>query len=404
MRAEVLMFYILLLYIIICSIFLGVGLFSLSQYLGCVLIGSCIFLLYYVLCFIWDLLKKCSNYYVHKNRMCMNNLLNDRINACVEFFAKYPLYARRSILLYNKQNYTTAGNTLINNFNMTANDQLIHDELPTDLIEQLRNIYIDNHNISEIENSLDTIIAFYQKYPKAVSFVFHYSPSDIFRYPAKMSSTIKEILGDSNYNKILELDEQQLKTIEESIDNMFFLDSHLYDLNPIKPEAESIMKYLQNNFQEYLYHFTHKDNLEQIKEMGGLYSWVQLENMGKPCPHPGGDSLSRKLDAKYGVADYVHLSFSYKHPMSYRNEDDIVILFIHPIVCLLPDTLFCNMNATDKNHKIGPNYKDLVNINLWTPKMSYLNSGTREFKEKQAEVLVKRHIPLEYIVNINLVS
>ena len=62
------------------------------------------------------------------------------------------------------------------------------------------------------------------------------------------------------------------------------------------------------------------------------------------------------------------------------------------------------MNATDKNHKIGPNYKDLVNINLWTPKMSYLNSGTREFKEKQAEVLVKRHIPLEYIVNINLVS
>jgi hypothetical protein len=90
--------------------------------------------------------------------------------------------------------------------------------------------------------------------------------------------------------------------------------------------------------------------------------------------------------------------------MSYQNEDDLVILFIHPIVCLLPDTLFCNMNATDKNHSIGPSYRDLVNINLWTPKMNYLNSGTREFKEKQAEVLVKSHIPLEYIVNIDLVS
>lgn len=404
MKAEVLMFYTLLLYLVICSIVLGVGVFSLNQYLGCVLIGCCIFLLYFVLCYIWILLAKCSKKHAQKNCMRMNYLQNDRINTCVEIFSKYPLFARRSILLFNKQNYTIAGNTLINNIEMTANDQIIRDELPPDLIEQLCKINIDNHNITEIENSLNTILTFYQKYPKAVSFVLHYSPFDIFRYSVRKPSSVKEILCDNNYNKILELDEQQLRIIEETIDNMIFLDSHLYDLNPIKPEAESIMKFLQNNFQEYLYHFTHKENIEQIKEMAGLYSWVQLENMGKPCLHPGGDSLSRKLDNKYGVADYVHLSFSHDHPMSFRNEKDIVILFIHPIVCLLPDTLFCNMNAADKNHKIGPNYRDLVNINLWTPKMNYLKSGTREFKEKQAEVLVKRHIPLEYIVNINLVS
>ena len=136
--------------------------------------------------------------------------------------------------------------------------------------------------------------------------------------------------------------------------------------------------------------------------MGGLYSWVQLDRMGKPCQNPGGNSLSRELDVKYGLADYVHLSFSHDHPMSYRKED-IVVLHIHPIVCLLPDTLFCNMNATDKNHIKGASYRDLVNINLWTPKMGYLNSGTREFKEKQAEVLVKSYIPIEYIVNINMV-
>lgn len=207
-----------------------------------------------------------------------------------------------------------------------------------------------------------------------------------------------------DHNEELNVEEKYLNSNKKDNNQIRFLDPRQYELSNIKAEADLIARYLNNNFQEYLYHFTHKNNLKQIKEMGGLYSWVQLENMGKPCPYPGGDSLSRKLDCKNGVADYVHLSFSYKHPMSYRNEDDIVILFIHPIVCLLPDTLFCDMNATDRNHKIGPNYKDLVNINLWTAKMNYLNSGTREFKEKQAEVLVKSHIPLEYIVNINLVS
>ena len=336
--------------------------------------------------------------YVHKNYIQKNK------TNVGDLFSKYPLYARRMICLYNKQNYKEVGSTFINNLRMAVNTKAIYDELPYDLIQQLKNIDINDHNISEIENNLAFILEMFQKYPKAVSFILQHSPSDIFRYSAKKPSTIKEILSDSSYYKILELDEQQLKTIEEAIDNMIFLDSHLYDLNPIKPEAESIIKYLQNNFQEYLYHFTHKENLEQIKEMGGLYSWVQLDKMGKPCQHPGGDFLSRKLDTKYGVADYVHLSFSYKHPMSYRIEDDIVILFIHPIVCLLPETLFCNMNATDKDHTIGSTYKDLANINLWTPKMGYLSSGTRLFKEKQAEVLVKSHIPLEYIVNINLLS
>ena len=403
MKAEVFMFYMLLLYLVLCSIFLGSGMFSLNQFLGCVLIGCCVFLLYYVFRYIGKLLAKCANYY-YKRREQKNRLVqNDRINTCVEFFLKTPLYARRMIIIYNKQNYTTAGNTLINNFEMAANDQVIRDELPSDLIEQFCKIDCDNPIISEIDNSLALIQDLYQKYPKALSFVLHHSPSDIFRYSAKEPSSLKEIIGDSNFGKILELDEHQLKTIEDAIDNMIFLDSHIHDLNPIKPDAESIVKYLQNNFQEYLYHFTHKDNLEQIKEMGGLFSWVQLEKMGKPCQHPGGDSLSRYLDTKCGVADYVHLSFSYKHPMSYRNEKDIVILFIHPIVCLLPDSLFCNMNATDKNHKIGSTYKDLVNINLWTTKKGYLESGTSLFKEKQAEVLVKSHIPLNYIVNIDFV-
>lgn len=205
-------------------------------------------------------------------------------------------------------------------------------------------------------------------------------------------------ISTSNSDEIYNAENKQLHTIK----NIHFLDPRQYDLSEIKPDADLITRYLNNNSQKHLYHFTHRDNLGQIKEMGGLYSWVQLEKMGKPCRHPGGNLLSRELDIKNEVADYVHLSFSHDHPMSYRKED-IVVLYIHPIVCLLPDTLFCNMNATDKNHIKGASYRDLVNINLWTPKMGYLNSGTRLFKEKQAEVLVKSHIPIDYIVNINKV-
>lgn len=219
----------------------------------------------------------------------------------------------------------------------------------------------------------------------------------------KGKKEITRIMDTTNYDERHNLEEQQLQAIKKDNNHILFMDPHQYNLSEIKPDAELIAKYLNNNFQKYLYHFTHKDNLEQIKEMGGLYSWVQLEKMGKTCQHPGGNTLSRELDCRYGVADYVHLSFSHDHPMSYRKED-IVVLYIHPIVSLLPDTLFCNMNATDKKHIIGSTYKDLVNINLWTPKMGYLSSGTRLFKEKQAEVLVKSHIPLEYIVNINLLS
>ena len=404
MKAEVLMFYILLLYLVICSIFLGVGLLSLNQYMGCVLIGCCVFLMYFVIRSILTQISKLAelvnNFIVFGEA---SNTRNRRINACTKLFSMYPLLGRRIIANYNEANKTIFAKELIDDYRKPVVEQFVKDTFPYDLIKRLSGVVLDDKKNEEIEKRLMMVLELNNKYPRALSNIFSYSSFPIHKLVRTYSTTQLLTISDVELMNT-KLDEQRLQNIEKQIDYVSYLDSHLYDLFPVKPDAELITRYLNNNFQEYLYHFTHKENLEQIKEMGGLYSWVQLEKMWKPCQHPGGDFLSRKLDIKYNVADYVHLSFSYKHPMSYRNDHDIVILRIHPIVCLLPDTLFCNMNATDKKHSIGSTYKDLVNINLWTTKMGYLASGTRLFKEKQAEVLVKGYIPLDYIVNINMVS
>lgn len=338
--------------------------------------------------------------YVHKKRIRKN-----RIKVCVQSFFKYPLYTRQIISCYNKQNKTKVFSTIIENYKMAVPEKKIENELPSDLIKRLSNIDFDNGKNVEIENKLSMVLDLHKNYPRAISIVLNYSSSSMHRYSINKPCPIDNIFKlDERELLYRSFEEGKLQAIEKSIDNINYLNNHLYDLNPIKPEAESIIKLLSDHSQEYLYHFTHKDNLRQIKEMGGLYSWVKLEEMGKPCQHPGGNNLSRELDIKYGVADYVHLSFSFEHPMSYRNEKDIVILLIHPIVCLIPDTLFCNMNATDKNRSIGGSLNDLQSINMWATKMVYVGSGTRFFKAKQAEVLVKNFIPINYIVNIDYAS
>lgn len=336
--------------------------------------------------------------YWHKNR-----IRNNRIKACVRLFSKYPLYTRQIISRYNKQNKTNVGSTIIENYKIAISEKKVDDEFPSDLIQRLSNIDLDNSKNVEIENKLSMVLDLHKKYPRAISVVLHYSSLSMSKSINKPCPVDKIFNLDERELLYRSFEEKELQAIEKSIDNVNYLDNHLYDLNPIKPEAESIIKLLSSHAQDYLYHFTHKDNLKQIKEMGGLYSWVKLEEMSKTCQHPGGNNLSRELDIRNGVADYVHLSFSFEHPMSYRNEKDIIILLIHPIVCLIPDTLFCNMNATDKNHSIGPSLKDLQNINMWATKLGYVGSGTKFFKAKQAEVLVKSHIPLNYIVNIDFV-
>jgi NAD(P)-dependent dehydrogenase (short-subunit alcohol dehydrogenase family) len=80
---------------------------------------------------------------------------------------------------------------------------------------------------------------------------------------------------------------------------------------------------------------------------------------------------------------------------------NIVVLKIHPSVAILHNTLFSNMNATSNMCSVGADLKALKRINLEATRKAYVKSTDKDFAELQAEVLVKTHLPLKYILNIN---
>lgn len=177
------------------------------------------------------------------------------------------------------------------------------------------------------------------------------------------------------------------------------------------------MKTKKNNWQEYkavldqngittLYHFTDRDNLESIINNGGLYSWSDCEQKGIKISKPGGGALSRQLDMKDNLQDYVRVSFTTQHPMMYvaMNEGRIsnpVILEIDPEVALLDGTLYADRNATRSGANVGGTTDDLKKIHFKSVKArKHFDLDEDEQPFYQAEVLVKNFIPLEYIKNI----
>lgn len=159
----------------------------------------------------------------------------------------------------------------------------------------------------------------------------------------------------------------------------------------------------QNNIT-CLYHFTDIANIPSIKRNGGLYSWYSCGQKGIKIPVPGGSKLSRELDLKCNLHDYVRLSFNKRHPMLYVAQRDgritnPIFLEISPEVIYWEETLFSNENAASNSAIIGGRLYDFKRINF-----SFAKSGQwqneQEKKLVQAEVLVKSHIPLRFIKNL----
>jgi hypothetical protein len=170
-----------------------------------------------------------------------------------------------------------------------------------------------------------------------------------------------------------------------------------------KANWRDIQKILQKNGISVFYHFTDRYNLKSIIDNAGLYSWSFCDNNGIIITFPGGDALSRSLDKKHGLHDYVRASFCSNHPMQYRlqtNGSDLVLLKLDLEVAYFENTLFCNMNATDKMHQLGGDVEDLEKIRFSATKRKYVSSHDPDFKYHQAEILVKTWIPISHVMNI----
>ena len=149
---------------------------------------------------------------------------------------------------------------------------------------------------------------------------------------------------------------------------------------------------------KHFYHFTESSNLPLIREYG-LFSWKELDTRGFTAVK-GSDELSRRLDKKKNLEDFVRLSFTASHPMMWvcKRQGRLknpVVLKIDISACLLPGTLFSDRNATATD--VHVNSSPCI-VHFDTVKAT--NHFEVEGKEKpffQAEILIKNRLPARYI-------
>lgn len=166
---------------------------------------------------------------------------------------------------------------------------------------------------------------------------------------------------------------------------------------------EILDKFQINKF----YHFTDRSNLESIIKNGGLYSWGDCLRKGIYISHPGGSELSHNLDKQENLQDYVRISVCKRHPMMYNAMNDgritnPVILEIDTDILFQEGNIFSNKNAVRSDASKGNDFSYFQNIHFKTAqKGSQFDVEEGEKDYYQAEVLIKNHIPLNYILNIS---
>jgi hypothetical protein len=173
-----------------------------------------------------------------------------------------------------------------------------------------------------------------------------------------------------------------------------------------KSDFMQLFNLLKSNKINKLYHFTDKNNIDSIKKKG-LLSAKEIRTLGI-CSKYASSNESRKIDQEMGLDDFVRLSFVKSHPMMFTSMTAYglhpVILEINPLISLMPNVFFSNRNTLKKGANIGPGVKDLekVDFSVVNSNIPYYSLSSVESKNSyQAEVLVRRRIGPEFIMNIN---
>ena len=132
-----------------------------------------------------------------------------------------------------------------------------------------------------------------------------------------------------------------------------------------------------------------------------MYSREHCEKKGINIVAPGWNDLSRRLDQRDWLENYVRLSFTDKLPMFAATQRDWRtierrVLEIDPRILFSKNIRFCNKNATATWASLWASYEYLAKIDFKAIKKWWV-----ENKELlQAEVLIKKHVPLKFIKNI----
>lgn len=170
-----------------------------------------------------------------------------------------------------------------------------------------------------------------------------------------------------------------------------------------KSNREEIRSYLQSNGIKYLYHFTEKNRIDSIIKYGGLLSFKRCLDEGITMPVREDMALTRDIDAKMELEDFVRTSFCSCLPKIKQRQAEgaeLVLLKIDLEVALFDDTLYTDVEATQNNLKYGGDMDDLRRVNIQATQKEFSNPEDDDYFQRQAEVLIKGFIPLRYILNV----
>lgn len=170
----------------------------------------------------------------------------------------------------------------------------------------------------------------------------------------------------------------------------------------LKKKSNEFHKVISQKQITKLYHITDKKNLASIRKCSGLYSWFYCECNGIQVLKPGGNTLSRRLDLRKGLENYVRLCFCPDQPMFRAAISDgrmsiPYILEVESEVILWETTLFSDHNAASNSAIIGGEMEDFLRINFDIFRVGVW-SDRNEYKLIQAEVMVKEFIPCKFIL------
>lgn len=175
----------------------------------------------------------------------------------------------------------------------------------------------------------------------------------------------------------------------------------------LKPNSVDYIQLIRNKSINKLYHFTDRSNIQSIINNGGLCSWHYCEQNRIEIPNPGGDFLSRQLDQRQSLENFVRVSFTRNHPMMYVAKNagrlnDPVILEINSEVIYWLKTKYSNKNATRNDAHVGGTIEDFKLIKFDVVKQkNHFDLNDEEKPYYQAEILVFEKIPLMFIENID---
>lgn len=158
-----------------------------------------------------------------------------------------------------------------------------------------------------------------------------------------------------------------------------------------------------------IWHFTDRSNLESISRDGVLSLRNLIKNKIDVSCY-GADDLSHRLDRKYGLDKYVHLSFIKEHPMQYvkTRDGDIpnpIWLEIDASILANNDTVFSDQIANKTNAKIY-NIDDLskyMDLDVLWARTDWRDPQIQQRRRaaKYGEIMITDKISIKDIIGVS---